>query len=173
VTAREEILSKIIDRDCSLPGGVWESPFEPEDLWAQFEERLVGLGGSMIDLERLTMLASGSVFAEAGTGFESNVESIWDAEVGISVGEFAIAETGSVVVSSAPRRHRMSTLLPPVSVVMLDSGQIVATLADAFDRIPTRNSVIISGTSRTADIEGVLVRGVHGPGEFYVYRGPQ
>lgn len=173
MTAREEILSNIIDRDCAGPDVVSESPFEPENLWAQFEERLAGLGGSMIDLERLTELARGSAFAEGGTGFESNLDSIWDAEVGISVGEFAIAETGSVVVSSAPGRYRMSTLLPPVSVVMLDSRQIVATLADAFDRIPTRNSVIISGTSRTADIEGVLVRGVHGPGELFVYRRPQ
>ncbi len=170
MNAREEILGRIVDRPGDAVVTKDFSSFVAADLWVQFESQLVALGGRMIDAGELGDLSRGVVFAEAETGFSSSVDLVWDAEIGISVGSFAIAETGSVVVDSSPGRHRLSTLLPKVSVILVDEDQIVGSLAEGFARMPSRNAVIVSGTSRTADIEGVLVRGVHGPGELLVHR---
>lgn len=95
-------------------------------------------------------------------------EDVWQADMGITLADFAIAETGSIVLSAGNNRARLASLTPPTHIVLVK--EIVATLEEAFARITDRTSVIITGTSRTADIEGVLVRGVHGPKELIVIR---
>jgi L-lactate dehydrogenase complex protein LldG len=84
----------------------------------------------------------------------------------------AIAETGSVICTSGPDLARGCSLIAPVHVALVGAGQIVADLFDAFDvlgagELPA-NMNIITGPSKTADIEGVLVTGVHGPGQIHV-----
>ena len=95
-------------------------------------------------------------------------QNVWQADIGITRAEFAIAETGSVVLSSGTDHARLASLTPPVHVVLVD--RIVNTLEEGIAQLSNRTSVIVSGTSRTADIEGVLVRGVHGPGDVIVVR---
>ena len=94
--------------------------------------------------------------------------SIWDAEVGVTMADLAVAETGSLLLATGPGRPRMVSLSPKIHVVLVPRERIVGTLAEAFARLSDRTSVLITGPSRTADIEGVLVRGVHGPGEIHV-----
>lgn len=79
----------------------------------------------------------------------------------------AVAETGSLVWDSGPQRPRVATLLPPMLLAVVRAGQIVPDLLDLWpadgDALPAQR-VLLTGPSKTADIEGVLVTGVHGPG---------
>ena len=84
----------------------------------------------------------------------------------------AIAETGTLVTATGPQTARGTSLVPPALVVLLDAAQIVGDLLDYFAdprlaaTLPA-NVNLITGPSKTADIEGVLVTGVHGPGHVH------
>ena len=82
-------------------------------------------------------------------------------------------ESGTLAVVSGPGRPRLASLLPPVHVAVLRAGLIHPSLPDflaAHPRIADEGSnlVLITGPSRTADIEMTLTRGVHGPAEVHV-----
>ena len=88
-------------------------------------------------------------------------------------GLFAVAETGSVAVAW-PREERGQALLADRLWLLVPAGEIVATLDEALARIEAlvragRPYVtLMTGPSRTADIERALTVGVHGPGELHV-----
>lgn len=97
------------------------------------------------------------------------------AEIGISSVSLAIAETGTLLLCSRPRQERLASLLPPVHVAIVEAAQIVPDLFDAFDRLDSdglenlpSNLVLITGPSKTGDIELTLTTGVHGPGKWHV-----
>lgn len=106
-----------------------------------------------------------------------NREACEAAEAAISGADAAIAATGSLVVSTAPGMGRLATLLPPQHIVLLRQEQLLPSLetwvaqqrADDLSHLGTRSNLcIITGPSRTADIEKNLVLGVHGPGRLQV-----
>jgi L-lactate utilization protein LutC len=93
------------------------------------------------------------------------------ADVGLSGGAAALAETGSVVVTSGPGRSRLATLLPPVHVALVPTSCLtpdIFTWTAARQGNPPASMTVISGPSKTADIEQTLAIGVHGPGRFIV-----
>jgi L-lactate utilization protein LutC len=95
------------------------------------------------------------------------------AEAGITGVDFALAETGSLVLTSLTEGSQLASLAPPVHIALYRRSQIRATLDEILQNLPVsrepgnpspaRSVVFVSGTSRTADIEQVLIRGVHGP----------
>ncbi len=94
------------------------------------------------------------------------------ADVGITSVDYALAETGSFVMLSSPENARLISLLPPVHVAVFPRSRILANVDELLSLLPkpaeqTSSMVLITGPSRTADIEQILVRGVHGPGEVY------
>jgi L-lactate dehydrogenase complex protein LldG len=96
-----------------------------------------------------------------------------DVDVGVTSALWGVAETGSVLVSSAPPGGRSPGLVPPVHVVFLPTGRIVPTTAELFARIAAMEDrpsalTLVTGPSKSADIGNELMVGVHGPGEFYV-----
>ena len=98
-------------------------------------------------------------------------ETLYNASAAITSCHYAVAETGSVVVATGPQRWRSLSVIPPVHVVVIRVAQILADLVDLFDALSheplSANVVLITGPSKTADIEGVLVTGVHGPGQVW------
>ncbi len=95
------------------------------------------------------------------------------ADVGVTSALWAVAETGTVVVSSAPPSGRVPSLLPPVHVTYVPVDRLVASTADLFRRLPgvgelPSNIVLVTGPSKSADIGMELALGVHGPGEEHV-----
>jgi L-lactate dehydrogenase complex protein LldG len=108
-----------------------------------------------------------------GTAFDKNALEACDA--GITACDAAVAQTGSILVSSSSCGGRALSILPHVHVVVVSLDQIVATLGDALDlmrsryagRLPSMLS-FITGPSRTGDIERILVLGAHGPKELIV-----
>ena len=84
---------------------------------------------------------------------------------------FGLADTGSVVLAAAPDEPRARSLLPDVHVTLLREDLILPGLDDLFaalgDDLPSALA-IVTGPSRSADIEQKLAVGVHGPGEVHV-----
>ena len=93
------------------------------------------------------------------------------ADVGLSGVEAALAETGTVVVSSGPGRSRLTSLLPPVHIALAPTSSLtvdIFTWAAARGGETPAAVTMISGPSKTADIEQTMAIGVHGPKRFIV-----
>ncbi|MBA3628967.1 MAG: lactate utilization protein [Actinobacteria bacterium] len=95
------------------------------------------------------------------------------AHVGVTSALWAVAETGTVVVSSAPPSGRAPSLLPPVHVTFVPADRLLGTTAELFRRMQglhelPSNVVLVTGPSKSADIGMELALGVHGPGEEHV-----
>jgi len=100
-------------------------------------------------------------------------EPFFAADIGISGVDFLIAETGSLVMRSTPSQPRSISLLPPVHIAVAERPQILPDLFDLFQHLgnpPALPSTLtlITGPSKTGDIELRLVTGVHGPGSVHV-----
>ncbi len=92
-------------------------------------------------------------------------------EAGVSEALYGLADTGSVVLAASPEEPRARSLLPFVHVSLLREERILPGLEELFeavgDELPSALA-IVTGPSRSADIEQTLVVGVHGPGEVHV-----
>ena len=94
-------------------------------------------------------------------------------DLGVTGADYALADTGSLVMLSSPQEARLISLLPPAHLAFVPAERILSGLDELFTILPnpaeqTSAMVLITGPSRTADIEQILVRGVHGPGEITV-----
>ncbi len=95
------------------------------------------------------------------------------APVGITSAPYALAATGTLVMLSSDEEQRLVSLLPPAHIAVIPASRILVNLDELFAKVPlpadvSSALVFITGPSRTADIEQILVRGVHGPGEVHV-----
>jgi L-lactate dehydrogenase complex protein LldG len=107
----------------------------------------------------------------------SSRDVFFGADIGISNVAYLVAETGSVVMETSAADPRSLSLLPPVHVAIADRSQLLPDLFDLFDlfsplsspgKLPPSCLTLITGPSKTGDIELRLVTGVHGPGEIHV-----
>jgi len=98
------------------------------------------------------------------------------ADLGVTAVDYAVADTGSLVLCSRPGQERLVSLLPPIHVALLPPSVLVSGL-EALPPLLRRdlegpggasNIVFITGPSRTADIELSLTQGVHGPKALHV-----
>jgi L-lactate dehydrogenase complex protein LldG len=95
------------------------------------------------------------------------------AACGITGADYALADTGTLVMLSSRQEARLISLLPPVYIALVARQRLLTGLDELLTVLPqpaaqTSSMVLITGPSRTADIEQILVRGVHGPGEIHV-----
>lgn len=172
--ARANILGRIgeVSSPSELPDfPVWEDDLS--DLIAKFEERFLFHSGKIAsesDLKAWTNLPyCADPDARAYTpSSEEPVADVWLAEVGFSCADVLVAETGSILIRAEKMRSRLHSLVPPIHVVFARRNQVVAQLESAFDQLGSGNAALITGPSRTADIEGVLVHGAHGPKELWL-----
>jgi L-lactate dehydrogenase complex protein LldG len=105
-------------------------------------------------------------------------EAFFGADIGISGVHRLIAETGTVVMATSAAQPRSISLLPPIHIAVAEASQLLPDLFDLFDLfspLPTPQQseppsclTLITGPSKTGDIELRLVTGVHGPGEIHV-----
>lgn len=86
----------------------------------------------------------------------------------------AVAETGTLMFPSAPERPTTINLLPDTAIVVLRASRVVGPYEDAWDLLRTeiggmpRNVMLVTGPSRSADIEQTLELGAHGPRRLHV-----
>ena len=129
-----------------------------EGLTAHFAQKAVAVGA-------IVTAAADVTAARAAAGHEATDR--------VSEGLFAVAETGSVAVA-LPRAERGEALLADRLWLLVPDTEIVPTLDDALARIEAlvRDGqayvTLMTGPSRTADIERALTVGVHGPRELHV-----
>lgn len=98
-------------------------------------------------------------------------EELFSSDVGITSAQWAIAETGTLVLESGAERHRLVSLVPPVHVCVVKADSIRQTMGEILELVDTSANpavTFITGASRTSDIELTLAIGVHGPKELYV-----
>jgi L-lactate utilization protein LutC len=101
---------------------------------------------------------------------------IFGQELGVAAPDWAVAETGSLVYVAGPTQLRSSSLLPPVHLAIVDRACIISDLLQipmalqqpAMEQSLPQNVVLVTGPSKTGDIELRLTTGVHGPGELHV-----
>ena len=108
---------------------------------------------------------------------QREIERLESAEVGLTGADAVAASTGTLIVSSAPGKGRIPTILPAVHIAIVTLDQLVSNVEEwlvkerAAGNSTLENSAnicFISGPSRTADIEKQLVLGVHGPKQVQV-----
>lgn len=90
-----------------------------------------------------------------------------EASIGITVADWGIADSATIVQITRPGRPRSTSLVAPIHIALLPLAHLLADLAEAYAMIrqePDPASwVLISGPSKTADIEACMVHGAHGP----------
>ncbi len=104
-------------------------------------------------------------------GADFTVETTYDRKrvddyaFGITRAAGAIAETGTIILSDATTSRRLGALTPWVHVAVVERAKIYSDLPQAVAALGSDSNVIwVTGPSKTADVEGILIEGVHGPG---------
>ena len=133
------------------------------------------LAGSGTEVQ-LMAIAEGGGEAEVEEQRRAQRQGAIEAEIGVTGVDYAIAETGSCVLLPGKGVSRLVSLLPQVHVALVEVGQVLPSLDELFTL--RRHEFlqgnlgsymnIITGPSRSADIEYTLVTGVHGPGEVHM-----
>ncbi|HLK13586.1 MAG TPA: LUD domain-containing protein [Fimbriimonadaceae bacterium] len=170
---RERILSVIGGSTGVALPSPWPGPSLEGALENRFESELKTLGAELVTADRLKELAGASVFADSDVPEPLlrglvRTEDVWSADLGITLADYGIADTGSLLLTAGPGRNRLASLAPPHHIAVLSRTRILDTAEAAIEVLPSRTAVIVSGPSRTADIEGVIVRGIHGPRRLWV-----
>lgn len=94
-------------------------------------------------------------------------------DIGITLGEFGVGETGSICVDNYAYEARIASMLPLINIIFMPKNYIVNNMQDAFDVLAKvfwkGYSGFVTGPSRTSDIERVLTLGVHGPSRVILF----
>jgi L-lactate dehydrogenase complex protein LldG len=186
--AREKILNRIRDamrtpapRPVAPTGTPVFAPVtNPEQ---RFREEFLALKGEIIDSpEKLRGFLTG--FAKIATDSSDRVKQVVgvgngplrEADLGVTACDCLIAQMGSIVISPKSAGGRVLSVLPQVHLVIAHRNQLLPDLATALAFIRRRYDgqwpstlSIITGPSRTGDIEKVLVLGAHGPKRLAVF----
>lgn len=138
--------------------------------WSAAELGLAGLDAALAaaGVERLD-----PAVPEREPGRGEQLGRLAGAAVGLTGALAGIAETGTLVLASGPGRPRLAWLLPLHHVALLSRARLLPTLESAIESRPEVWSLgaelaLVTGPSRSGDIELVLTRGVHGPRELTV-----
>ncbi len=142
----------------------------------EYVAALIGAGPAVASNAPVLRECGITDLAAVQTGFsdrEALRQACASAAFGITSADYALADTGTLVMLSSPEEARMVSLLPPVHIAVVPRSSILSGLDELLAAVPqpgdvTSSMVLITGPSRTADIEQILVRGVHGPGEIHV-----
>lgn len=100
---------------------------------------------------------------------------MFTADAGVSSAQWAIAESGTLVLETSLERNRLVSLIPPIHIAIVPEKRLCATMEAALTKlraegggVNSRAITFITGPSQTADIEQKLVKGVHGPKSLFV-----
>lgn len=172
----------LVDVFVKSAGGCGMEPrlVNPAELAIAVAEDLIARGCRSAVLPESALLSRHGIAEALGragiavkTWSQMSADQAFEADCGVTDVRWAIAETGSLVVTASEAHGRVLSLAPPVHVAIVDSGQIVPDLLDVMRLLQIHGAgsgtTLITGPSKTSDIEGNLVIGVHGPGAVKVF----
>lgn len=165
-------------------GGASRPDASPADPWPLFAERLKLVNGTPLAsvaeliafLEKNNYLhgyCDPTLYPKISFAFSSafTVETTFDRariddyQFGITHASAGIAETGTLVLSDRDTSTRLAALAPWVHIAALRRDQIHFDIPSAIAALPADPNIVwVTGPSKTADVEGILIEGVHGPG---------
>jgi L-lactate dehydrogenase complex protein LldG len=102
-----------------------------------------------------------------GITFETtfDIAKVNEYSFGITKATLAVAESGSLMLTDRDTSSRLGALAPWIHIAVVKEKDIIADLPTAIERFGDDPSIIwCTGPSKTADVEGILIEGVHGPG---------
>jgi len=101
---------------------------------------------------------------------QADLREVAECDLGVTGVDAALPETGTLLLRSSPEKPRVVSLLPRVHLAILRPGALRPDLHQAFAEVTEDGYVVlVTGPSRTADIELTLTLGVHGPKSLYVW----
>lgn len=117
------------------------------------------------------------ILLKSSIPYTSSPEDMTQAEISVTGCEFLVARLGTILVSSQQTKSRKIICFPPIHIVITPVSKLVYDLTDALEAIEKKYSSdnfpamisLITGPSRTADIEKTLILGAHGPKELFVF----
>jgi L-lactate dehydrogenase complex protein LldG len=158
------------------PSGAFDS------LQEQFAAKLTAASGRFFDqVEALSafLIQEGSTFGYCdpslahllegteGITFDTDFDEarINDYTFGLTRASAGIAESGTIMLKDSVTSARLGALAPWIHIAVIDEADILGTIGEAIRRFGDDPSIIFAtGPSKTADVEGILIEGVHGPG---------
>jgi L-lactate dehydrogenase complex protein LldG len=172
-------------RELEAVGGVVVPVRSRADVWPALQAELSRIGAARIVSSSRTELAEASVAAlwdelgcaawQGGDASPAAFRALCaEADAGITPVDFAVAASGTLVLTAAPGRPRSVSLLPRVHIALVRTSQLVARLGEAMEALlarpgsPSSSTLFVTGPSRTSDIENDLTIGVHGPAAVIV-----
>jgi L-lactate dehydrogenase complex protein LldG len=113
-------------------------------------------------------------FVPYSGNIESFKDELFQIDAAITTTVGGIADTGSLILWPTSAEPRLMSLVPPIHIAILEADKIYADFSEAIEKTnwvneAPANALLISGPSKTADIELTLAYGVHGPKEVVVF----
>lgn len=187
--ALSEPLIRLVLSDIGLPklfekkakeNKIGVTPLRVDDLTASLASFLHGKNVKTVAVPQSSLLEKiGVPAALREAGFvvsvwdEMTIDDLYDIDASVTDVWRAVAETGSLVVRASPGHGRALSLVPPLHVAIVEPKNCVGDLIDLFELAKASGDAsaftIISGPSKTSDIEMNLVIGVHGPEKVHVF----
>ena len=176
--SQDEKIKRFCERITAVHGEVHRLPNSVLDDWLQQEltqrNLLKVLLGKTTTGRHLAKTLKGletTYYQSEQPGFRQRLFN--EIDVAITDCKAGIAETGSLVLWPDANEPRLMSLVPPVHIALLQADTMVNTFAQLIEQqnwqqqMPT-NALLISGPSKTADIEQTLAYGIHGPKQLIV-----
>jgi len=155
---------------CVVVGNENEAAAAIQQIIQQTKSRRIAISNSPLVQKVIAGVQSDAALLENAVP-----PALFDCDAGITSAQWAIAETGTLVLESDQERHRLSSLVPLAHIAIIESGCIRQTLDEVLQALSLKGQdglsptvTLITGPSRTSDIELTLAIGVHGPGELFV-----
>lgn len=154
-----------IGANCIILKSLEEVRNKIENLITEKSAKTIGISDSPLVIEIAQKI-------EADFIQNASVEELFDCEIGITSAQFGIAETGTLVIDSDKEFNRLTSLIPPVHICILEASNLRNNLGGVLVELNkdlSKSVTFITGQSRTSDIELTLALGVHGPKELFVF----
>jgi L-lactate dehydrogenase complex protein LldG len=165
---RENLIS--IGGNCRIVSDEQEAAREIQAVIDDQKASVIAVSDSPLVNKVCGLLKTNQILLKKATAAE-----LFESDLGITGAQWAIAETGTLLLESDREFNRLASLVPPIHVAVLEGGFIRQTLGEILELVNengaenlSRTVTFITGPSRTSDIELTLAIGVHGPAELHV-----